>query len=114
MSKDIAKVWEFASSSSNAKYETLQYVDSTTSCNCPGWTRRVAADGSRSCKHTRMVDMGTADRECAATHDYTRSGVKAPAKVQASAPLAAPTKKTAKGDQVVTPVRRILWNKQGG
>jgi len=36
MSKDIARVWEFASSSNpNHKYETLQYTDNSTSCNCP-------------------------------------------------------------------------------
>jgi hypothetical protein len=30
----------------------------------------VAADGSRSCKHTRHVDMGTANDHCIATHSY--------------------------------------------
>ena len=63
MNQKVNKVWSFASDSNpNIEYETLQYVDGTTSCNCQGWTRRVAADGSRSCKHTRYVDMGTADR----------------------------------------------------
>jgi hypothetical protein len=31
---------------------------------------RVAADGTRSCKHTRYVDMGVADDRCTATHNY--------------------------------------------
>jgi len=71
MNKKITRVWTFASDSNpNIEYETLQYADGTTSCNCKGWTRRVAPDGSRSCKHTRSVDMGTADRQCKATHSY--------------------------------------------
>src|SRR5436190_10812861 len=71
MSKSISKVWTFASASNpNVEYETLQYVDKTTSCNCKGWTRRVASDGSRSCKHTRYVDMGIANQNCTASHNY--------------------------------------------
>ena len=65
----IAKCWTFASSSGGGRYQTLLYADGTTSCECPGWCRRVAADGSRSCKHTRSVLMGTADRECLSQHD---------------------------------------------
>lgn len=71
MNKNISKVWTFPSDSNpTVQYETLQFMDGTTSCNCKGWTRRVAADGSRSCKHTRYVDMGIADDHCTATHDY--------------------------------------------
>jgi len=71
MNKNISKVWTFSSDSNpNAQYETLQYVDGTTSCGCMGWTRRVAGDGTRSCKHTRYVDMGIADQHATATHDY--------------------------------------------
>ena len=71
MNKNISKVWTFASDSNPAvHYETLQYIDGSTSCNCMGWTRRVAPDGSRSCKHTRYVDMGLADQNCTATHNY--------------------------------------------
>src|SRR6266852_6372036 len=71
MNKPISRVWTFASDSNpTIEYETLQYIDGTTSCSCKGWTRRVARDGSRSCKHTRHVDMGTADRRCRATHNY--------------------------------------------
>ena len=71
MNKKISRVWSFRSDSNpNVEYETLQYVDGTTSCNCLGWTRRTAADGSRSCKHSRFVDMGTADQHCAAYHHY--------------------------------------------
>ena len=71
MTKQIHRVWTFASDSNpNIEYETLQYLDGSTSCNCKGWTRRVASDGSRSCKHSRIVDMGTADQHCTATHNY--------------------------------------------
>ena len=71
MNKQISRVWSFASDSNpNIEYETLQYTDGTTSCNCKGWTRRVAVDGSRSCKHSRYVDMGIADDHCIATHNY--------------------------------------------
>jgi hypothetical protein len=71
MKKPILKVWTFRSDSNpSASYQTLQYTDGTTSCDCRGWCRRVAADGSRSCKHVRWVDQGLADRHCAATHDY--------------------------------------------
>ena len=71
MKKPIHKVWTFRSDSDpDVSYQTLQYTDGTTSCECRGWCRRVAADGSRSCKHTRWVDLGIADRYCTATHDY--------------------------------------------
>ena len=71
MNKQISRVWTFSSDSNpNIEYETLQFVDGSTSCNCKGWCRRVAPDGSRSCKHTRYVDMGTADHHCKATHTY--------------------------------------------
>jgi hypothetical protein len=69
--KRLTKVWTFSSDSNpNVEYETLQYLDGSTSCNCKGWTRRVASVGSRSCKHRRIVDMGTADQHCTATHNY--------------------------------------------
>ena len=67
----VSKVWTFKSDSNpNKNYETLQYSNGSTSCNCMGWTRRVAADGTRSCKHTRLVDQGMADSECISTHSY--------------------------------------------
>lgn len=74
MNKSIRQVWTFRSDSNpDREYETLRYTDGSTSCNCLGWTRRVsAADGSRSCKHTRLVDLGRADVLCSATHTYTQ------------------------------------------
>ena len=43
MNKQISKVWTFASDSNPS---TLQFLDGSTSCNCKGWTRRVASDSS--------------------------------------------------------------------
>lgn len=101
--KTIAKVWTFESSSSKGKtYETLQYTDGSTSCNCPGWTRRVAADGSRSCKHTRWVHQGLADDNAITHKDYTKN--KTGSKKAPPVPKKAPIGKT-------TPVagRKIQW-----
>ena len=69
--RTILKVWTFGSTSGNGTYETLQYNDLSTSCNCAGWTRRVAVDGSRSCRHTRLVHQGLADQLAMRFHDYT-------------------------------------------
>lgn len=68
MGKDVAKTWNFESDSSPGKmYETVLYVDGSTSCGCPGWTRRGEP---RTCKHTRMVDSGVADQGCSASTNY--------------------------------------------
>ena len=74
MPAPIAKTWTFTSDSNPDKeYETLQMTDLTTSCGCPGWTRRVDAQGNRSCKHTRLVDQGRADKVCVSMKDYTKT-----------------------------------------
>ena len=76
--KEIIKAWTFRSGNGNGFYQTLQYSDSTTSCDCMGWTRRCK-NGHRSCKHTRSVDMNTADMLCERKVKYNQSvGVKAP------------------------------------
>jgi len=62
MSKTIIKSWTFRSNSNPDKtYETLQYSDGDTSCNCRGWT--FMRNGVRTCTHTRKVDQGLADGE---------------------------------------------------
>jgi len=69
----ILTVWSFASGSSPGKvYQTLLYVDGSTTCDCPGWTfkRKQTANGDRTCKHVRFVDMGTADMHAQARKDY--------------------------------------------
>ena len=71
----IAKVWTFGSKSNPSKtHETLQYTDGSTSCGCSGWCKRVAADGSRTCRHTRLVDQGLADSEAVSFKDYEGKG----------------------------------------
>lgn len=40
-------------------YQTLEYENGQTSCDCPGWTRRNPP-GGRTCKHTRLVSAGLA------------------------------------------------------
>ena len=110
MNKSIAKSWMFESSSSSKEYETLQYEDGSTSCNCPGWTRRVAPDGSRSCKHTRAVDMGRADAQCVASHDYNNDGQKlgpAPLPAKKASTKAKKAKEESKPKGAV--VRKIVW-----
>jgi hypothetical protein len=68
----IAQVWLFLSESSpDKKYETMQYEDGSTSCNCKGWTfKKKSAGGMRSCRHTRLVEMGMADESCLSTKQY--------------------------------------------
>ena len=73
MNKTIVKSWTFSSSSNpNKHYETLQYEDGSTSCNCMGWTRQVKPDGSRTCTHTRKVEAGLADDDCVKFLDLTK------------------------------------------
>jgi hypothetical protein len=43
----------FPSSKPPKVWEALRYEDGSFSCNCPGWTRRVLEDGSRTCRHVR-------------------------------------------------------------
>lgn len=79
MSKSvIVKCWVFRSSSGSGTYQTLLYNNGSTSCECPGWTRRVDALGKRSCKHTRSVDMGCADTEADSFKDYKPQAVSLP------------------------------------
>jgi len=80
----IAKCWTFLSSRGGRRYQTLLYADGSTSCDCPGWCRRVAGDGSRSCRHTRTIELGTADRECDSMHEYGTGTPPAATAVQAS------------------------------
>lgn len=58
------KVFTFRSSSSPEKvYTTLLLSDGSTTCNCPGWTRRVGVNGGRLCVHTRLVNSGNAEAD---------------------------------------------------
>ncbi len=54
---EVASVFPYKSSSSpGTVYECRLYTDGSTSCQCPGWTRRIGAGGLRECKHTKDVD----------------------------------------------------------
>jgi hypothetical protein len=113
MSKAVRKVWTFPSESRPDKsYETLQYDDNTTSCNCPGWTRKVAVDGTRSCRHIRLVDQGLADSQCSGVKSYDSSVQAPPAKAATiQTPPAKPVKArppTGTGKPAV-PQRKIRW-----
>lgn len=95
MSTSVNYAWKFLSSDGKRIYETLRYTDGSVSCDCPGWTRRVGADGDRTCKHCREVQMGTANQS-ATSHGPvgcsaclpTQAGteVKSGSKVAASTP----------------------------
>ena len=99
----VAKVWTFQSDSNPSKtYETLQYTDGHTSCNCRGWCQRVAADGSRTCRHTRLVDQDRADSEALSFKDYEGKGFSKVKVVSTAEALAGIMKKTTK---VATPAK---------
>jgi hypothetical protein len=52
--KPVYKTLAVPSSSNPSKvYETRVYVDGTTSCNCPGWTR----NSKRSCRHVNSTTI---------------------------------------------------------
>lgn len=56
MSGDVVHRIPFKSKSNpNNSYECLVYSSGSTSCNCPGWTRRNI-NGQRECKHTLLVE----------------------------------------------------------
>ena len=110
----VAKMWYFPSSSGNKTYETLQYEDGTTSCNCLGWCRRVASDGTRTCKHTRQVESGSAGVPAL---DYTAGKV---SNIQGASSVTSTKKTVAKPAPVQEPepapkkaiptVRHIQWD----
>jgi len=110
MSK-ITKVWTFGSDSNPSKtYETLKYDDGSSSCNCPGWTRRVAADGSRSCKHTRLVDQNLADSHCISSKDYEgKTTSKATTEAAPTAPVKAKKHILTEEKDIIPVVRKIQW-----
>lgn len=108
MSKDIAKTWWFPSSSNpNNDYETLQYTDGSTSCNCKGWTmggKRLDANGNRTCKHTRLVDAGLADAQAKRFVEYKAVQTQSHRTTQTT-----PVKQTSKEKLSVNKARKIVW-----
>lgn len=108
MNKVVAKCWWFESSSGNKTYETLQYTDDSSSCNCPGWTRRVDAQGNRSCKHTRSVHGGMADSEAIRFVDYKEGPAPVRAAEQSGSGQTKTKRKKGKGVSLTTK-RKISW-----
>lgn len=76
--KEIATIFIFNSDTSNAQYQTLQYVDGSTSCDCKGWTRRVDPGGGRSCKHTRYVAAGLGARHAVSVVEQSTPAKRTP------------------------------------
>lgn len=74
-SKQPIYAWRFTSSSGDWLYKSLLYDDHSMSCDCPGWTRRVAADGSRSCKHIRSLQVDGNAGLSATVHGPVGKGV---------------------------------------
>ena len=104
MGKEVAKTWTFASSSNpNKTYEAVLYMDGSTSCGCPGWTKRP----DRTCKHTRSIDEGTADLGCVGNTDYRTATPKSKTLARAK-PARAEAPETGP-EQVVGKVRKIQW-----
>lgn len=71
----IATTYIFDSDSSSKQYQTLQYVDGTLSCDCPGWTRRNPP-GGRTCKHTRFVQAGLGARHAVSVVENSTPAVR--------------------------------------
>jgi hypothetical protein len=106
--KPKAFTWLFPSKSkpSDPPHETHQYLDGTVSCGCNGWTRHVASDGSRSCRHTRLVDTKEADNYCLSKIDHLKTKVKPKPIKLPPAPVAEEQVETVKPTKVA---RKIQW-----
>jgi hypothetical protein len=105
--KTIAKTWRFKSNSNPDKtYETIQYTDGTTSCQCKGWI--IKKEGrERECTHTRMVENGLADSHCVPGSIIDRTQkTRAPGLREQ---VRAPKGRTDKPVLTKIPTRKILW-----
>ncbi|MCZ6691412.1 MAG: hypothetical protein O7H41_17630 [Planctomycetota bacterium] len=56
MAKEYFVVATFRASSGRKWWRVNRDDLGNLSCTCPGWCRRVARDGSRSCRHVRKVE----------------------------------------------------------
>lgn len=80
MSKEIASLFIFASESSPGKtYQSLLYIDGSTSCECPGWKfkRKTTPNGDRTCKHVRFIDAGMAEAHAVKVVRYSQAAPRA-------------------------------------
>lgn len=87
MNGDVVKSWIFKSSSSDKEYETRQYSDGSTSCNCKGWCILRPGQTQRICRHTSMVEHGIADSRAVSVNNRrpTQHAPETPARIQAQA-----------------------------
>lgn len=71
--KQIATLYVFGSESKPGRtYQTLVYIDGTTSCECPAWTyKRKTANGERTCKHVRFIECGLAAQHAVSMVEYS-------------------------------------------
>jgi len=64
----MPKTWVFQSDSNpNTTFTTTQRDDGTRTCTCHG--AKPLANGSISCKHTRLIDQGLADQQAISVSD---------------------------------------------
>ena len=56
MAMEYFTVATFRASSGQKWWRVNRDDQGNLSCTCPGWCRRVASDGSRTCKHVRKVE----------------------------------------------------------
>ena len=83
--KTIATVYFYESSSNADKlYQCLQYEDGTLSCDCPGWCKRAASDGTRTCKHTRLVAAGMGEQTAKKVVKHRQLAAASPAPARAT------------------------------
>jgi len=77
MTAQILTCYVFASESDCKRlYQTLVYDNGSLSCSCKGWTFKRSV--TRSCRHTRLVEAGLADRQCLSRKDYGNPVVSLP------------------------------------
>lgn len=70
----LLRTYFFRSDSDPDKlYQTLEYDNGETSCDCKGWTRRNPP-GGRTCKHTRLVNAKLAGKDAVRIAHHARTG----------------------------------------
>jgi hypothetical protein len=115
MSGTIETTWTMPSSNyetSKRTYETIEYTDGSTSCNCKGWTMKKAGQ-DRMCKHTRYVDQGIADQHALSVwHNPNLAASTAAAKVDYRlSKVAKQVEKERRNGFEALPARKVNWHK---
>jgi len=112
MHKTIETTWQMPSDSSDKVYETIEYTDGTTSCNCMGWKIKKLGQ-ERTCRHTRLVDQGIADRHATSVwHNSALAASNAAAKVDPRlAKVAKQVEKERRNGFEAVPARKVNWQR---